>query len=126
MFRLATSNMSARGRARSRRGSALIITLVIMVSLVGLLFAASSMSTIEMKSSRRMANDVRSDYLAQAGIERGINFLSAAVANTNLADPLGGLTNLFGAGPIFSPFIGTPLMNGTDRVGSYSVTLTNV
>ena len=126
MFRLATSNMSVRARKRSRSGSALIITLVVMVSLVGLLFAASSMSTIEMKSSRRMVNEVRSDYLAQAGIERGINFLTAAVANTGLTDPLSGLTNMFGGGSTYTPFVGTPLLNGTDRVGAYSVTFTNV
>jgi hypothetical protein len=122
MFRLATST----SRKSKQRGSALIITLVVMVSLVGLLFAASSMSTIEVKQSRTMVNDVRSDYVAQAGVERGINFLSAAAANSTMANPLGGLANLFGAGPTFSPFIGTPLLNGTERVGAYSVTLTNV
>ncbi len=122
MFRLATST----SRKSTKRGSALIITLVVMVSLVGLLFAASSMSTIEVKQSRRMVNEVRSDYLAQAGVERGINFLSAAVANSTMAAPLGGLTNLFAGGPTFSPFVGTQLMNGTERVGAYSVTLTNV
>ncbi|MBL8859246.1 MAG: hypothetical protein JNL28_12115 [Planctomycetes bacterium] len=131
MFKLATENGRSHGLAQrlhadgdSRRGSALLSTVVIMVSLMGLIFAASSMSAVEVKESRRSMNDVKTKYLAQAGVERGMNFLSLAVKNTKVHDPLSGLKSLFAGGNVTTPIIGEPVMDGASRTGAYTISLT--
>ena len=128
MYRLAIER--ARGRtargADSQKGMALVGTLVVLVSLIGLLYAASRISILEVKQSRHAVDDVRTEYLAEAGAERGLNFLAQAVKNTNIHDPLHGLNSLFLGGATITPFVAEPVMNGTRRVGSYSVTMTSL
>lgn len=108
----------------TRRGSALLGTVVVMVSIMGLVYAASTMSAVDVKDARRGMNDVKAKYLAEAGVERGINFLSLAVKNSKMHDPLAGLSGLFAGGGTLTAFDGEPLLDGGQRVGSYTVMLT--
>jgi len=110
---------------RSRRGSAIVGVLVVLVGVVGIVYATGTVSVAEVRDSRRAIDDVRANYLAEAGIERGMNFLGQAVRNTSMQNPLGGLTTLLGGGPI-TPFLGEPVMNGANQVGAYTVRMTQV
>jgi len=126
MFKLGISGHSraARRKNQARRGSALVGTVTVLVGLLGVLYVASAMSVTEVRDSRRAVDDVRTRYLADSGVECGINFLSQAVKN-NPQNPLKGLTNLFTAGPM-TLFVGQPVMNGTEKVGAYSVAMSTV
>ena len=123
MSRLAIERISAH-RPASRRGAALVSTLVVVVSLMGLLYAASTLSVVEVKESRVAVDEVRSKYLAEAGIERGMHFVAQAVRNTN--DPLRAVNDLFLAGPTITPFVGEGVLDAGNRVGSYSVSMSTV
>ncbi|MDZ4775114.1 MAG: hypothetical protein SGI72_18505 [Planctomycetota bacterium] len=116
----------SRSRAESRKGSALLSTVVVMVSMMGLLYAASSMSAVEVKDARRGMSDVKTKYLAEAGVERGLAFLAIAVKNNKVHDPLKGLTDLFAGGTTCTPIVGEALMDGATRVGSYTVSMTSI
>ena len=118
--------LARRPRAGSRRGSALLATLLVMVVFAGLLYAASTLSHVEVKESRRAIDDVRAQYLAEAGVERGLAFLRQAVANQSAFDPLGGLTALFAGGPTISPLLSQPVLNQGAQVGSFSISMTAV
>ncbi len=128
MFELATESrlVVSHSKHASRKGSALLSTVVVMVSMMGLLYAASSMSAVEVKDARRGMSDVKTKYLAEAGVERGLSYLSIAVKNTKVHDPLKGLTDLFAAGDTTTPIVGEALMDGATRVGAYTVSLTKV
>lgn len=113
--------LGARRGNDSRRGSALISTLVVFVGLLGLVYASSMTSVTEVKDARGALEDVRAELLASAGQERAMNFLADAVKNTSMRDPLQGLSSLFIGGAKITPFIGEPLMDGATQVGSYTV-----
>ena len=111
---------------RSERGSAIVGVLVVLVGILGLVYATGTTSVIEVRDSRRAINAVRASYLAEAGTERGLQFLGQAVKNTNMTSPLIGLTNLFAGGDTFTPYVGEGVMNDGNRVGAYSVSFTRV
>ncbi|HVS08694.1 MAG TPA: hypothetical protein VMS76_02380 [Planctomycetota bacterium] len=116
----------AHARFGSRTGSALVGTLVVVVCFLGLLYAASTLSAVEVRESRRAIDDLRTKHLAEAGAERAMNFLAQALQNGNAQDPLQGVVGLFGGQATISPFVGEPVLDGAAQVGSFSVTLTNV
>jgi len=123
--------MSRRGtlrrRARSaRRGSALLGTMVVMLALLGILYAASTMSAVEVKQSQRATDALRAQYLAEGGVERGVLYLNQAIKNTSMHDPLGGLTNLFAVESELAPFVAEPVIEGARKAGAYSIRLTLV
>ncbi len=113
-------------RARRQRGSALFATVVVGVSLIGLVYAATRTSVAEVAESKQGLEEVRAEYLAEAGVERAMGFLAQAVRNTSMQNPLIGLSNLFAGGATTVPFPAEPLMDGTVRVGAYTVRLTRV
>ena len=102
-----------------------VFLVLVLVGVVGIVYATGTVSVAEVRDSRRAIDDVRANYLAEAGIERGMNFLGQAVRNTSMQNPLGGLTTLLGGGPI-TPFLGEPVMNGANQVGAYTVRMTQV
>jgi hypothetical protein len=106
----------------SRDGNALLSTVVVLTGLLGLLYAASAASVIEVKESRKNVDDVRAKYIADAGVECAINFLSQA-AKKNFQNPLLELTNLFVASPTVSLYVAQPVMNGAQKAGAYSVSM---
>ena len=107
----------------SRKGNALLSTVIVLSGLLGLLYVASATSVVEVKESRRAVDDVRTKYLADAGVESAINFLSGTVKK-NFQNPMQELTNYFAAGTTVPLYVGQPVMNGTQKVGSYSVSMT--
>ena len=108
------------------RGSALVSALVVFVALLGLVYASVAVSSIEVEESRRTVEGVRTKYLAEAGIERGLGFLADTVAKTDVSGPLLGLKGLFTASGEITPFVAEPLLEGTAQVGAYTVTLRHV
>ncbi len=116
-----------RNKAReSERGSAIVGVLVVLVGIMGIVYATGTASVVEVRDSRKAIDGVRASYLAEAGTERGVQFLTQAVKNTNMNSPLIGLTSLFAAGDTFTPFVGEGVMNDGNRVGGYSVSFTRV
>lgn len=114
-----------RAHAR-RRGSALVGALVILLGIVGLLFATSMTSTVDVEMARRSFDELRAKELAGAGLERGLHFLQRRV-NANRLDPLAGVTGLFENGEsTAAPFVAEPVTSGSARVGAFSVSLTIV
>jgi len=106
-------------------GNALLSTVVVLTGLLGLLYAASAASVIEVKESKKNVDDVRAKYLADAGVESAINFLSQA-SKKNFQNPMQELTNLFVASPTMALYVAQPVMNGTTKVGAYSVSMTSL
>jgi len=110
----------------SERGSAIVGVLVVLVGIMGIVYATGTTSVVEVRESRKAIDGVRASYLAEAGVERGIQFLGQAVKNSNMSSPLLGLTNLFAAGDTITPFVGEGVTSGGNRVGGYSVSFTRV
>ncbi|MBI5361889.1 MAG: hypothetical protein HZA53_01840 [Planctomycetes bacterium] len=100
--------------------------LLASICLLGLLAVATRNSVVEVRDARRGLEDVRAQFVAEAGLERAMAFLTQAVDNTSVSDPLGGLSTLFAGSTTLTPFVGEPLMDGTRRVGAYSIALTRV
>lgn len=96
------------------------------MSLMGLLYVSTAMSVVEVKDARRSVDDLRSIYLAEAGVERGMNLLAQAVKNTSAHDPLQGLIGLFQGGNTVRPFTAEPVLDGAAQVGCYTVTLRSI
>jgi hypothetical protein len=97
--------------------------LVVIMSLLALIYAASTMSVVDMKDSRRSVDDVRTKYLAEAGVESSMQFMQQAITNYGFANPLTGLKNMLAGGNTITPFVGVPVMNGAAKVGAYTVSL---
>ncbi len=110
----------------AQRGSALVGVLVLIVGLLGIVYASGAVSITESRDSRRAIDGVRASYIAEAGAERGMQFLAQAVKNTSSNSPLQGLTNLFAAEDTITPFLGEGLVSDGSRVGGYTVRLTRV
>lgn len=113
-----------RGR---QSGNILIGVLVTVVLVLGLIFASTTVSNVEITTSRRSLNEIRAYYVAQAGVERGINFLKAAIRRTDVFEPMMGLRSLFvdGAGvKSIVPFLGEPVTDGAHRAGEFTLTMT--
>ena len=125
MSKLETTSVQVSGnRSHSRRGSALLGTLIVMMALLGLLYATSRVSVVEVHDTRASVENVQAKYMAEAGVERALNFLALSSKAGSMHDPLGGLNQLFNAGTKISPFVAEPLGTGGTRVGSYTVSLT--
>ena len=122
MHRLETE--SRRGRARrSKGGTALVSTLVVFTGVFGLLYATSLVSIEEASEARDSIDQVRAEALAEAGAERGMNFLALAVEKTEGVDPIDGLVQLFDGNGVFTPYTGETLTAAGTKIGEYSVTM---
>lgn len=113
-------------RHRSKRGAAMVSAMVVFLGLFGLLYATVAVSGRALVDSRRSVDDVRARYLAEAGFERGMQFLRNAVSLNDAYNPMLGLGNLFLSGPTITPFVAEPLMAGGGQVGAYTVSMTAV
>jgi hypothetical protein len=121
------SDRLRRAKARDgERGSAIVGVLVVLVGVLGIVYATGTTSVVEVRESRRTVDAVRASYLAEAGVERGIAFLGQAVKNTTMSSPLQGLTDLFAGGETITPIVGEGVMSGGARVGGYNVSFTRV
>ncbi|WP_145188414.1 hypothetical protein [Planctomycetes bacterium Pla163] len=108
----------------ARSGMALAATLVVFIGMVGLTMATLAMSRIEVRDSRRSIDDVRAQYLAESGVERGLQLVAGAIERAGATAPLENVVNLFGGETQFRPFDAVSLMDDGAQVGAYSVTLT--
>src|SRR5688500_11432238 len=59
----------------NERGVALVLSLMMLLALTGLLLAFLSVSALEPQISRNIADTAKARYLAEAGIEIGLNML---------------------------------------------------
>ncbi|HEX6210642.1 MAG TPA: PilX N-terminal domain-containing pilus assembly protein [Methylomirabilota bacterium] len=59
----------------NERGAALVLSLMMLLTLTGLLLAFISVSALEPQISRNVTDTARARYLAEAGIETGFNLL---------------------------------------------------
>ena len=107
----------------ARSGSALLGVFVILLAIVGFLYATSLVSSTDVREARRSLDDLRAKQLAVAGVERGLHFLQERVA-ANTLDPLAAITELFEEDAVATPFVAEPLLDGQARVGSFSLTIT--
>ncbi|MFH1999722.1 MAG: hypothetical protein ABIK28_08580 [Planctomycetota bacterium] len=108
----------------SESGTILVVALICSISLFGLVLASTTLSSLEMKLSRRSLDDVKAGYLAESGVEQSIHYLRDAARKTNFFDPLYGLNNLFTGGAI-NPFVGQAVTEGSAKAGEFSVTMTS-
>jgi len=107
-----------------QRGAALVSTLILFSGIAGLVYATTAVSTLDVKRSRRALDGVKTRQVAESGLELGMHYLSAAITNAGSHDPLSGIENLFGGVETITPFLGEPLMDGTQQLGAVSVSVT--
>ncbi len=115
-----------RFRRSKNRGSALVSVVSASTLLLGLVFATTVFSVTDLEESRDTLDKVQARYVAQAGVEDAIRFLQDAVKKTSFHDPLLGLHNLFHSGGTVRYKIAQALMDGSRKMGEYSVTMTGV
>lgn len=114
------SNSISTSACATERGTALVGTLVVFTGVLGLVYATTVISTVDMHGSRDALDVLRADQLAESGHESAIHFLSRAVQNTAYLDPIEGLEELFGGATSIQPFVAEPLLDGVRVAGAYS------
>ena len=118
--------MYSRRTDEAKRGSALVGSLVVSVGLLGLMVATIAISSAEVKDAERAMADLRTRYVAEAGAERGLDFLNEAVAKTSIVGPLQGISGLFANEETIFPIIAESFMSDGAQVGAYTVTMSLV
>ena len=107
------------------RGVALVLSLMVLLTLSGLVLAFLSVSALEPRIARNLSDAARARYLAEAGLEVGYATLVAA------ADPDGAWSSLLAAATPASPWVALPSLTRaappglTPAEGTYSVTIRN-
>ncbi|MFT7670480.1 MAG: hypothetical protein ACI8X5_003189 [Planctomycetota bacterium] len=100
--------------------------MVVFMALAGMLFISVSLSTVEVRDSRRTVDSVRVKFLAESGFERGMQILESAVALSSQGDALAGLSNMFAVEDTIFPIAGESLMDAGNSVGGFAVTMTKI
>ncbi|TET35557.1 MAG: hypothetical protein E3J72_10425 [Planctomycetota bacterium] len=103
---------------KSRRGSALVLAVFIMVLAVGFSVASAFLvqtETVDIGFNERLTQAL---YVAEAGLERGVQYLNEVIAVVTLQDPFGGIDSM----PA-EPFTNEPLMCGLQTIGEYTVNI---
>jgi len=111
---------TSRPVAADRRGTALVGLLFLAMSLSGLVLLSTAMSWNESQDSRSGFEEMRVDYIAEAGVERGLAELQEAIGKTATHDPFLGVTNLLAGGP-FTVRSAEAVTRAGAQVGAYSV-----
>ena len=107
------------------RGVALVLSLMVLLTLNGLVLAFLSVSALEPRIARNLSDGARARYLAEAGLEVGYATLAAA------ADPDGTWSSPLAAATPASPWVALPSLTCaappglTPAEGTYSVTIRN-
>jgi hypothetical protein len=116
------------GRAGEQGGHALIPVLAGAVVIGGLLYSTTVVSNADLRSARWSLDEVRTRYLAQAGVEQAIWRLKDAMKKSGFTDPLSGARQLFapggGAYQTYVPWTGQALSAGGKQIGEYTVSMT--
>jgi hypothetical protein len=110
---------------RDERGVALILSLVVLLTVSGLVLAFLSLSVLEPRIARNLADATRARWLAEAGLEIGYAALAAATeADDSWSALLAGAT---GADPwvALSGLTASALPGLTSAEGIYTVSIRN-
>lgn len=125
--RLPGDGLVSGDRRPDESGHVMVATLVTAVLVGGLVFASGSISKVELDAARGRLDRLRAQYVAQAGIERGMWFLRDAVTKTAVLDPIGSLRRLFseagGGARTVVPWVGESLRSGAETLGQYTVSM---
>ena len=114
-----------RTERNGREGTALVGLLFLAVSLSGLVFLSTTLSWTESRESRDEFQELRANYLAEAGVERGIGALQDAIGKTASHDPFLGVSNLLADGPV-EIVSAEAVQRAGSQIGAYSVRLSLV
>jgi len=106
-------------------GNALVAVLVGTLVVSGLLYGSLVTTTADLRTSVLSLDEVRTESLAKAGVERAINELRNAARKLNAINPLGGIQALFASGD-YVPFVGTQLLVDGQVYGEFSVSIAAV
>ncbi len=112
--------------APKRRGSAMVGALVVSIGLFGLIVATIAISTAEVRDSDRALDELRTRYLAEAGVERGLDFVAEAALKTSIIGPMEGLGQLFVDGDTIVPIVGETFTSNGRPIGAYTVAIERV
>ncbi|MDF1837640.1 MAG: hypothetical protein P1V35_07225 [Planctomycetota bacterium] len=110
-------------RQPSKKGSALVSTLVVFVGISSMIYATTALSSIEVKESRQGIQKLQTDSIAQAGVEMGKVRLQETIRKTSILNPIEGVAELFNGPDALDVFRGEPLVDNGATVGSYSVSM---
>jgi hypothetical protein len=101
---------------KSRRGSALVLAVFVMILAVGFSVASAFMvrtETVDIGFNERYTQAL---YVAEAGLERGVQNFNEIIAALTLQDPFAGIDAMNS-----TPFTDEPLVYGTTTIGEYTV-----
>ncbi len=108
-------------------GHVMVATLITAVLVGGLVFSSTSLSKVELDGARGRLDSLRAQYVAQAGLERGMWFLRDAVTKTAVLDPIGSIRKMFadagGAPRTLVPWAAENLRVGAEQLGQYTVSM---
>ena len=107
----------------SKKGSALVSTLIVFVGISSMIYATTALSTMEVKQSRQSLQDLQSDSIAQAGVEMGKSMLQDTIRKNTILNPIEGVADLFEDGEPLNLFRGEPLIDSGATMGFYSVSM---
>ncbi len=112
-----------RGTKSPKKGSALVSTLVVFVGVSSMIYATTTLSTMEVKESRQNLRGLQTDSIAQAGVEMGKVLLQETIRKTEILNPIEGVASLFENGNALNVYRGEPLVDNGATVGTYSVSM---
>jgi len=110
---------------RSEAGNALVAVMVSTIAISGLLYGSLTTTAVDMRSTVRSVDDVRTMSLAQAGVEQTIALMRNAAQKLNTMDPMQGIRNLFTAGP-YAALTAAPVTISGRTYGQCTATATAV
>ncbi|MHC4663987.1 MAG: hypothetical protein ACYS8W_20180 [Planctomycetota bacterium] len=102
---------------RKKKGAALVMAVFVMVLAVGLSISAAMFVHTDVRDIDHHERLNQALYVAEAGLERGINTLVIAMDALTLNNPFGQIDTLNGT----QPFLNEPIMSGGDNIGEYTV-----
>ncbi len=117
------SERGKKGPRASKKGSALISTLIVFVGVSSMIYATTAISTVEVRESRQDLQSLQTDSIAEAGIEMGKVALQDVVRRTEILNPISGVSNYFKGETTLNLFRGEPLIDNGATMGTYSVSL---
>lgn len=106
-------------------GNALVAVMVSTIAISGLLYGSLTTTAVDMRSSVRSVDEVRTTALAQSGVEQTIALLRNASQKLGTLDPLQGIRNLFSGGA-YAAMTAAPITVGGRTYGQCTVRATAV
>ncbi len=112
----------------AEKGNVLVGTLVATILVGGLVFSSTMLARSEVKDSKLALDRTKALTIAEAGVEQAIHHFRSAIKKTAFKDPFLGVKALFDDGlggyKAYAPYDAEALMDGSNKVGEFSVTAT--